>query len=243
MAFRGKEAAITIGLIITLAARSEEVRVDVRHDHLRGHGTGTLAATDAGLSFNETGEKAKHQWTLAWQDIQQLWISAKTVRVLSYADTWWKLGADREYELEAAPQSTFTPLYAALKVKLDQRLVAALADAPPELLSRTPAKLRERFGGPEGMLIISPDRIVFESQDKGKSRTWRLADIENVSSSGPFDLTVTTFERSSGNYGDRRAFTFQLKQAIGERQYNELWRRLNRSKQIDFISSIQEKQQ
>ncbi len=243
MAFRAKEAAITIGLIITLAARSEEVRVDVRHDHLRGHGTGTLAATDAGLSFSETGEKAKHRWTLAWQDIQQLWISTNSVRVLSYADTWWKLGADREYELEAAPQSTFTPLYAALKAKLDQRLVGAIADVPAEVVSRIPAKLRERFGGPEGILIIAPDHIVFESKETEKSRTWRLADIDNVSSSGPFDLTVTTFERASGNYGDRRAFAFQLKQAIGERQYNELWRRLNRSKQLDFISSIQEKQQ
>jgi hypothetical protein len=241
MAFRAKEAAIAIGVIITLAARSEEVRVDVRHDHLRG--TGTLTATDAGLSFSETGEKAKHKWTLAWQDIQQLWISAKTVRVLTYADMWWKLGADREYELEAAPQHTFTPLYAALKAKLDQRLVGAIADAPADVMSRTPAKLRQRFGGPEGVLIISPDRIVFESPEPGKSRTWRLADIDNVSSSGLFDLTVTTFERSGGNYADRRAFTFQLKQAIGERQYNELWRHLNRSKQIEFIRSIQEKQQ
>jgi hypothetical protein len=163
--------------------------------------------------------------------------------VLTYADTWWKLGADREYELEAAPGASFGDLYTALKGKLDQRLVAAIADLPADILWRAPAKLRERFGGPDGVLLVADDRIVFDSAEKGKSRTWRLDDVESVATSGLFDLTLTTFERSKRDYGDRKAFSFQLKQPLAASQYNELWRRLNQSKQLGYIRSIQEKQQ
>lgn len=244
MAFRAKEAAIAFGLTLSMAAYGAEVSVPVRHDHvLLSEGAGTLAATDTGLSFKETGKRAEHGWTLAWEEIQQLWISPKKVRVLSYADTWWKLGADREYELEAAPGANFEILYSALKARLDQRLVAALADAPDDVLWRVPAKLRRRFGGPEGVLVVASDRIVFDSPESGQSRTWRMADLDSISSSGSFEVTLTTYERSRGDYGERKAFTFQLKQPVSQSRYNELWRRLNRSKQLDFINSSQERQQ
>ena len=220
MAFRVKEAAV--GLILAFTVSAADVTIEVRHDHLRKHGVGTLSATDAGLSFKEAGEKAEHGWTLAWNDIQQLWISKTKVRVVSYADSKWKLGADREYELEAA---SFEPLYAALKDKLDQRLIGAIADVAGEPLWRMGAKLREGLGGPEGVLIVGTDRIVFDSTEKGKSRTWRFDDIDNISTSGPFDFTVTTFERS------KRDFNFQLKERLAESRYNTLWRKLYQSKQ------------
>ncbi|HYP09480.1 MAG TPA: hypothetical protein VER03_24865 [Bryobacteraceae bacterium] len=244
MAFRAKEAAIAVGLVVAMAAaQAAEVRVDVRHDHWRGRGVGSLVASEKGLSFQETGGKAEHQWTLAWDDIQQLWISPTELRVLTYADRPWRLGADREYRLEAQGESTFGPLYSELKDRLDQRLVAALGDAPAEVLWSAPAKLRQRFGGPEGVLRVAADRIVFDSAEKGEARTWRVSDIENVSSSGPFDLSITTFERARGAYADRRVFTFQLKQRMPNGEYDALWRRLNRWKQLDYVRAIQEKQQ
>jgi hypothetical protein len=80
------------------------------------------------------------------------------------------------------------------------------------------------------MLIVGEDRIVFRSDRKGESRTWRYADIDNISTTGPFQLTVTTFERSRANYGNRKGFNFQLKEQLEETRYNELWRQLNRRK-------------
>jgi hypothetical protein len=246
MAFRGKEAAAACGLMLALVSAGWAVNttVEVRHDHLRGEGAGVLRASDAGLRFQERGKNAAdHQWTLAWADIQQLWVSPGKLRVLTYADVWWKLGTDREYELAAAPGASFAPLYSASQDRLDQRLVGAFAEELSDLLWETPVKRRERFGGPEGVLQVGHDRIVFTSAEKGKSRTWRLTDIENVSSSGPFDLTLTTFERSKSDYGSRKAFNFQLKQPLSESSFNALWRRLHKNKQIEYLSSIQEKTQ
>ena len=233
MAFRAKEAAASIGIMLAPFLHAAEVSTSALHDHLRGAGRGELIATDESLRFEESGEDADHKWTLAWDDIQQLWIGPAELRVVTYEDRKWRLGRDREHRLRAAPGSSFEPLYGALKDRLDQRLVAALSDAPATALWELPAKLRTRFGGPEGTLIAGVDRIVFRSPERGESRTWRMEDVESVSSSGAFDLTITTLERS---------FTFQLKRPLRPAQYESLWRRANDSKQLDFIRSIGEKQ-
>ena len=72
------------------------------------------------------------------------------------------------------------------------------------------------------------DRIVFASGRPDDSRTWRISDLENISSSGPFELTIVTFERARLDYGGRKQFNFRLKEALSEDKYNELWLEINR---------------
>ena len=245
MAFGSKASRSTFGVIaLALTVSAAEQTVEVRHDHLRprSEGAGTLTFGESGLSYRETGKNAdKHHWTLPWNDVQQVWISPSEIRVLSYADTWWKLGADREFRLKAAPEQKLESLYSDLKQKLGEKVTAAFAAESADVLWEVPVKLRKGFGGSEGILQFHATRVSYRSKEKGESRTWSLTDIENVSSSGPFDLTITTFERSKLDYGDRRAFNFQLKQRIDKHEYQTLWRRLNQSKQLDYITSIQEK--
>jgi hypothetical protein len=234
MEFRFEKTAAVIGVMfaVVAAGASQQLTIEIRHDHFRGEGRGALTATDSGLSFQERGGKdGDHHWSIGWPDIQQLWIAPRKLRVLTYSDAWWKLGMDREYELEAAAGADFTALYESVKSRMDQRLVAALGDDPGDVLWQIPAKRRERFGGPEGVLLVGSERVVFKSPENGASRTWRLADIENVSTSGPFDLTLTTFERSKTDYGSRKAFDFQLKAPLDEGRYNALWRRIHQEKQ------------
>lgn len=50
-------------------------------------------------------------------------------------------------------------------------------------------------------------------------RTWRYSDIQFISSANPFQLTNTTLEKQ---------FHFQLKQAITESTYNQLWLEIER---------------
>jgi hypothetical protein len=69
-------------------------------------------------------------------------------------------------------------------------------------------------------------------RSKPLSRTWQWADLENVSSAGPYELTLTTFERSRIHYGGRRDFSFQLREPITAAQVDQLWRRVVRPTQI-----------
>jgi hypothetical protein len=69
------------------------------------------------------------------------------------------------------------------------------------------------------MLAVAADSIAYTTPRKGESRTWRYQDIDSISSSGKFQLTINTLEK---------AFNFQLKQPITEARYNELWLQIER---------------
>ena len=214
MAFRGKEAALAI-VILAQAAAAQEFRYQARHDHLRKSGVGTLVIDGKGVSFAEA--EGDHRWTWEWQDVQRLEIAPRTLRVLTYRDNRWRLGADREYRFDLDSGQTFTEAYEFLKDRLDQRLVAALADPEAERRWSLPVKHLRRFGGTLGVLEVGAGRVIFKADGKGESRTWRFADIQNISRSGPFELTLTSYEK---------AFNFQLREALSEARYNQLWREI-----------------
>jgi hypothetical protein len=150
------------------------------------------------------------------------------------------LGADQEFKFSLAPGQTFEAVYPLLKDRLDQRFVAALSDQPALTLWEVPVKRLGTIRGSEGVLRVASDRIVYSTDQEGQSRTWRYQDIDNISTSGPFEVTVTTFERSQRHYGSRKAFNFQLKQPLDEARFDHLWRRLNRSKGLDFLNSFED---
>jgi len=66
--------------------------------------------------------------------------------------------------------------------------------------------------GTQGTLTFATDAVVYDTPVD--PRTWRYRDIQFISSANPFQLSITTLERQ---------FYFQLKQAITESTYNQLW--------------------
>ena len=110
---------------------------------------------------------------------------------------------------------------------MDQRFVAALPEPGTEAFS-VPVKHLKRISGSEGTLAFGEDYIAYFTNSEGDSRTWRFSDIDSISSSGPFQLTITTFERARSHYGDRKGFNFELKQALTETRYNQLWLQIER---------------
>ncbi len=203
---------------------------------------GTLTVSDSGIAFEETGKAGKkpkhpHVWRWDYQDIQQLKISPKSLTVLTYKDNPWKFGADRQYDFDLVSEGDFTNAYELLKNRLDKRLVAEIPDKVGQPLWEIPVKHLLRFGGDEGVLQVGADAIVYKSQKQGESRTWRYEDIENISSSGPFQLPVTTFERAKTHYGDLKGFNFELKQRLDDARFNDLWLRLNQSKGLQILTS------
>ena len=254
MEFRAEKKVIAFisGLLLVPALFAQQsIQYEAWHVYSRSwrishpRALGTLSITDSGVSFQEKYADAKtpkhpHAWHWDYQDIRQLKISPKSVTVLTYKDNKWKLGADREYEFDLVSDDSFEKVYHVLNTRLDQRFVAVIADSPAAVLWEIPAKHLAGFGGDEGVLQVSTSVIVYKSRKKGESRTWRYEDIDNISSSGPFDLTITTFERARLDYGSRKQFTFELKQQLEEARYNDLWLRLNRSKGLRMLSSYRE---
>ena len=223
---------LSIGLASLALAQS--VSYDVRHKHARKGARGILRISDSGIAFEETGKKRKHMREWAYPDIEQLTLRDDSLSILTYEDVRWQFGRDRIYDFDRLPEDASAVLFRMFRQRLDQRFIAALADTEMKPLWQTGVKLLHGLSGSEGIFLLGADQIVFHSSQKGASRTWRLKDIDLVSSSGPFDLAITTLERTSWHRGSPTEMRFQLKEALSEDHYQELWRMVNQSKGLQL---------
>lgn len=229
MALRIEKTVVVI-LLAAASLAAGELSFNVRHEHLRKGCAGVLRIGEDGIAFDAAPSKKPHSWRWAFADIQQLKIEPRRVTVLTYEDRKWRFGADGSVSFTLADGASFHNAYAMLKGRMDQRLVAAIAETPAGVLWSIPVKRAGRLKGAQGALVVGTNSITFETAEPGSARVWRLEDIDNVSSSGPFELTVTAHERSKTDYGSLKSFHFQLKQALAEERYNDLWWRINRNR-------------
>jgi hypothetical protein len=188
MAFRS-EALFGAVLILTFTAHKHAVSVD-----------------DAGITADG------RRW--AYTDIQRLTLAPDTLTILTYENRKWPIRGDHQFVFDRLPPGTAEKLYPAFRARLDQRFVALLPDHAVEALWRLPAKT----GRANGLLTIGTDRIVFETPDRGRSRTWRYTDVAGVSHAGPFDLSLAASDGSTTR--------FQLKEPLTEGRFNGLWERV-----------------
>ncbi len=258
MEHRSQKATVRVvgvlaALFLTATAWGQNLQFDVRHERALKDHPGRVTFDQRGVEYQQV-YTAKQQAMIAkgkkppklegarwdYQDIQQLWVSPGKLVILTYQDRKWFLGVDRQFEFFLVnKEQSFTPAYDLLKGKLDQRFVAALPDPAVGALWELPVKRLGTIQGSEGVLQVGADRIVYKTARKDQSRTWRYEDIENVSTSGPFQLTLTTYERAKMQYGSLKGFNFQLKQRLDEKRFDLLWRRLNRAKGLEFLTSVQ----
>ncbi len=199
----------TIGLMLAGAAWLSAAQFEVRHEHLRKGCNGILTIDENGVSF--AGQK-DHKWVWKFQDIQQLKLAPDELNILTYKDSKLRLGADRAYDFKGAIAAV--ELYPMLSRKMDQRFVARLAEPEEKSGFALPVKHLGRIMGSEGTLDFADDAVVYSTSVRGESRTWRYSDIDSISSSGRFQLTINTSEKN---------FNFQLKEPLAETRYNELW--------------------
>ncbi|MDE3197270.1 MAG: hypothetical protein KGN84_13050 [Acidobacteriota bacterium] len=245
MVLRGQTGSLgrIIGLVFLAAAAispawGQNRSYEVRHRHIHGGSAGTLTFTQSGISFTEhTKRKRKvESWKWSYDEIEQLTIGAAAIHVLTYEDSAWKLGRDREYAFDRLPPNLASDVVPMLAQKLDQRFIAAVAGKQPAEW-KIDAKLDRGLRGAIGILSETASGLVFETRKPDESRSWRMADIENTTTTGPFDLIVTTYEKTGAFRGSTRQFHFQLQKPLADDRYQSLWRRVNRSKGLTFLES------
>jgi hypothetical protein len=211
MAF-GKAASC---LILAGAMWAQGAQFAVRHEHLRKGCAGVMTVDENGVRF--TGAK-QHAWRWKYEDIQELRLAPESIHILTYKDSKLRLGKDREYNfIGKIPAEELYPL---LKDRMDQRFVAAVGQVSDLPSWSLPAKHLRPIVGSEGTLSFTADAIVYSTAVRAESRTWRYSDIDTIASSGPFQLTITTLEKT---------FNFQLKQPITEARYNNLWLQIEKT--------------
>ena len=194
----------------------------VTHDHGIKSCTGKLTLDDDGVTFDSERKDHSRHWK--YTDIQELRLTPDGIRVLTYEDRRLSPGERPfEFTMEKYPWQAVRDMVAP---HLDRRLVVEHVEETKGValaLFHAEVKHRHLRGGCNGELTFAAENVTFASKEEGHSRTWTYRDIENISSSGPYELTVVTYS------GDKN-YQFQLKEPLEEKVYNELWRRLYRDR-------------
>jgi len=227
MAFRTQTATLIVLIASQFAAQAEDLSFAVRHEHLHKGGEGVLTFTDEIVRWEET-RKLQHSRSWRYAEIQRLELAPGHVRILTYEDVGWQLGRDREYRFDHLPPDLAARVHPFLTARLDQRYLAHVADSSVKPVWELPAKLLLGRSGSNGSLKVAASQIVFDGGEHGESRTWELSDVTNVNSSDPFELTITTIE------GENRV---QLKAALAEDRYQELWRTISQFHGLNVFQS------
>lgn len=233
------EQGLLIAFVILISAvngmsQEQGFTLKVRHDHFMGGCNGTLVLDERGVRYETNHQTDARSWS--YEDIKEFEIERdRRIKLYSYEDrSNWRLGADKIFEFTWSDESISSQqVYEYLRSHTRRPVAASLIPAEVGPVSfDLPAKHLGILKGNQGRLQFSGGGIVFRASKERGSRSWRYEDLESISSAGPYDLTLTTYEQQRFHYASRRAYNFQLKEALPRDSYDALWRMVNQKKEL-----------
>jgi hypothetical protein len=230
--FRFLAAVAILFSSLTAPAQDSGISLTVRHDHLWGSCNGTLILNEGGLRFETDHQKDARTW--AYADIKEFQVGADHfLKLYTYEDrSNWRLGADRVFDFRWSDETiSAEQVYEFVRSRSQRPVGASFApDEAGEVRFDLPAKHLGITKGNQGRLLFAAERVAFRSDSEAGSRTWRYGDLESISSAGPYDITLTTYEQQRFHYASRRVYNFQLKEPLPRQGYDSLWRFVNERK-------------
>jgi hypothetical protein len=231
---RGRLFGLVI-LVFAVNAISQEqgITLNVRHDHFMGGCNGTLVLDQQGVRYETNHQQDARTWN--YEDIKQFQIEqGRRLKLYTYEDrSNWRLGADKVFEFTWSDEGiSGQRVYEFLKSRTRRPIASALAPAEVGAVSfDLPVKHLGILTGNQGRLLFSDRGVVFRASNDRGSRSWRYGDLESISSGGPYDLTLTTYEQQRFHYSSRRVYNFQIKEPLPRDSYDALWRFINENKE------------
>ncbi len=205
---------------------AQEIRFPVRHDHVIGSCTGELIFRNDGVEY--ATQDTKHARVWKYEDIQQMGLlGPKVISILTYEDSKWKLGKDRAFHFKITKGEIGAPLWTMLQTKLSRPLVSAIVPADIAPRYSIPVKHERGFAGSQGTLEFSDQYIMYKTGTKKDSRIWRYEDISSIGTTGPYQLRLTSMDRTQGETAAERNFVFSLKQKLQSAIYDFIWWKIN----------------
>ena len=233
---RKRGLLLVLAIVVSAAnakAQEQGITLAVRHDHFMGGCNGTLVLDERGVRYETSHEKDARSWS--YEDIKEFAIERdRRLKLYTYEDrSNWRLGDDKIFEFTWSDESISSQqVYEFLRSHTRRPIAASLVPAEVGAVSfDLPVKHLGILKGRQGRLQFSESGVVFRATDDRGSRSWRYADLESISSGGPYDLTLTTYEPQRFHYASRRVYNFQLKELLPRDRYDALWRWVNQMRQ------------
>lgn len=188
------------------------------------HGSDWLGIQSTGRVLDRLADRpADLSWT--WLDIQYFdRISRNEFVVLTYKDDWRFLGRDREYRFRLLDGELGNTLFEKISRHLDRPVTDRVPPAEtkqPDYV--VPVKLDRTFGGSEGELQFTEDRILYVTPDQDDRRTWRMdRDIKSVWSDDPYRLEIRAYDNNRREFSRTATYKFDLKEKLDAEFYRKV---------------------
>jgi hypothetical protein len=188
--------------------------------------SGELRFTDEAVEFLPKGEDDARRWS--FEDIQLFDLVSRTeLRLLTYKDSKWKLGRDRELRFQLLSGEINDALFDRIQAKLTRPANDRVIEDSAEPRQRLAVKHLHPIGGCEGEILFYDQHIVYDSRQDGHDRDWRFGDaVEGVWSSDRYELELQVREPEAGHPGEFKTWRYQLKAPLDASLYEELKRRV-----------------
>lgn len=176
-----------------------------------GKTSGTLIIDGAGLEFRPD-KGSSIRW--AFVDIQTLYVLPRRITVTGYEKRGRLRPGTKQFRFDLA-----TDLPPAVAAELANSVGRPVRNGDPQpeasSIATLPVHHRTGFGGTKsnGILRFREDGIDYVTKSNKDSRSWRWTDIQTLTSSDPFHLTV---------FGYLETYSFDLKQPLQQRIYDRL---------------------
>jgi hypothetical protein len=220
--------AFTICSYLTPALPAES-RFQVKHEHDIGSCRGELVFKEDTVEYVTSHKKDARTWK--YIDIQQLGlVGDKKISLVTYEDRKLQFGKDKLFHFELTEGTIPPPLWTSLQARLTKPLVSAVIPELPPAKYEIPVKHQHTLGGCQGILEIGEQEVVYKTSHQSDSRIWRYEDLSSIGSTGPFQLRLSSMERTGGEFGGEKNFIFDLKRRLDPEVYDFLWRKTNLSR-------------
>lgn len=217
---------IALALLLAATALAQDTFQATLDGPLWKEKSGELRFTAEGIAFQPKGDKEPMRWEYA--DIQLFDLVSRTeLHLLTYEDSKWKLGRDRELRFQLAEGEISEELFGRIRARLSRPVNDRVLEHPTEAEYQIPVKHLHPIGGCEGELLFFDDRIVYDSNQDKHDRDWAFeSTVEGVWSSDPYELEIEVREPRAGKPGEIRTWRYQLKQRLDPDLYERLKRRM-----------------
>jgi hypothetical protein len=205
---------------------AEEMRFQVKHDHGLRSCRGELVFREDGVEYVTSHKKDARTWN--YVDIQQLGLkSDNKISVVTYEDRKLEFGKDKIFNFELTEGSIPPTFAGGLQTRLTKPLVSAVIPELSPARYQLPVKHQHALGGCQGSLEVGEHEVVYKTPHSSDSRIWRYENLSSIGSTGPFQLRLSTMERTQGEHGAEKNFIFDLKRRLDPEIYDFLWRKIN----------------
>lgn len=185
-------------------------------------GRGEIEITQEAMIYRARKKADSRKWT--YSDIRRLdRISEQEFMLLTYEDRKLFLERDRRYHFVITKGRLNDAIFRKISLWLGKPVTNRVLGKIEGVQYEIPVKHLHPWGGCQGKLRFTLDRVYYLADKKKHRREWFLErDVHSVWSMDRFHLEIHTYEGGRDEFSWTRTYQFQLKKPLDRLFYRDL---------------------